>query len=391
MPRRKTHEDFIKEMNIKKPNIKILGEYINACTKIKCKCLIDGCEWEAMPSMVLTKTGCPKCGIISSTNNSKIKRRKSHSQFIEEAKYKNPNIEILTEYINKRTKVKCRCKIDGYEWEANPSDIIKGCRCPKCFHIFRVSKQKKTPEKFNEQIKEIHPNIELLSKYINNRTKVKCRCRVDGYEWEAKPGNLLNGCGCYECGIKKISDKNRKTNLEIKEDMKRIDKNIEIISGYKSSKTKVKCRCKIDGYEWETEFYSLVKRGYGCPKCNSFISKGEIKIEKYCSENYLKYKRQYKIKGCKNRNKLPFDFALFDKNKLIALVEYQGKQHYKPIKHFGGEKTFKEQQKRDEIKREYCKANDIKLIEIPYWEKDIETFIDERLNNIGHNIQLSII
>ena len=36
MAKRKTHEEFIKEISIKHPNIKILTEYKNAKSKIKC-------------------------------------------------------------------------------------------------------------------------------------------------------------------------------------------------------------------------------------------------------------------------------------------------------------------------------------------------------------------
>jgi len=52
------------------------------------------------------------------------------------------------------------------------------------------------------------------------------------------------------------------------------------------------------------------------------------------------------------------------------LIEYDGIQHFKPIKYFGGEEKFKFQQKTDFIKNEYCKNNNIKLLRIPYWEFD---------------------
>ena len=40
----------------------------------------------------------------------------------------------------------------------------------------------------------------------------------------------------------------------------------------------------------------------------------------------------------------------------------------KPINFFGGVEAFKEQRIRDNIKRDYCKANKIHLIEIPFYE-----------------------
>ena len=35
MPRKKTHEEFVEEMKVKNPNIKILGKYKTAKEKVK--------------------------------------------------------------------------------------------------------------------------------------------------------------------------------------------------------------------------------------------------------------------------------------------------------------------------------------------------------------------
>lgn len=37
---------------------------------------------------------------------------------------------------------------------------------------------------------------------------------------------------------------------------------------------------------------------------------------------------------------LRFDFALFENEKLIGLIEYNGRQHYEPIEYFGGTDNF---------------------------------------------------
>ena len=63
---------------------------------------------------------------------------------------------------------------------------------------------------------------------------------------------------------------------------------------------------------------------------------------------------------------MPFDFYLPELN---ICVEFDGIQHFKPIKYFGGEKTLKITQKHDKMKNEYCKENNIHLIRIKYNEK----------------------
>lgn len=74
---------------------------------------------------------------------------------------------------------------------------------------------------------------------------------------------------------------------------------------------------------------------------------------------------------------LKFDFAVFDENGIKFLIEYQGKQHYESSDFFGGEEKFRLQQKYDNMKKEYCKRNNIQLLIISYWEKDIEKIIEE--------------
>lgn len=127
MPRRKTHEEFIEEMRIKHPNIEVLDKYVDNGTKIKVHCKIDGYEWYSTRRKLINKNhGCPKCA---------GRNKKSHEEFIEEFYEKNPNaenIEILGEYINNKTKIKCRCRIDGEIWYPTPSDLLRGHNCPKC-------------------------------------------------------------------------------------------------------------------------------------------------------------------------------------------------------------------------------------------------------------------
>ena len=79
---------------------------------------------------------------------------------------------------------------------------------------------------------------------------------------------------------------------------------------------------------------------------------------------------------CKNIKKLRFDFYLPNIN---ICIEYQGEFHYKTIEGISKINSLTTQIKCDNIKKEYCKNNNIELIEIPYWDfKNIETI----LNNI---------
>ena len=77
---------------------------------------------------------------------------------------------------------------------------------------------------------------------------------------------------------------------------------------------------------------------------------------------------QKSFSDCKNINVLKFDFYL---PKYNLCIEYNGIQHYQAIDYFGGEERFKQQQKLDTIKQQWCTENNIKLIIIPYLDFSI--------------------
>ena len=69
-------------------------------------------------------------------------------------------------------------------------------------------------------------------------------------------------------------------------------------------------------------------------------------------------------------NPLRFDFAIFDNNKLILLIEYDGEQHFKWLKGWQTKEEFEKLQYHDQLKNTYCKNNNIPLLRIPYYDFD---------------------
>lgn len=104
---------------------------------------------------------------------------------------------------------------------------------------------------------------------------------------------------------------------------------------------------------------------YGNTKsCGCLVSYLETYLKSYFNKNNFYYKEQYSFPDLYDRNPsypLRFDFAIFDKNnKLKFLVECQGRQHYDNTSKF----YSKDGIKRDLLKENYCKNNNIKLIKI---------------------------
>lgn len=112
-------------------------------------------------------------------------------------------------------------------------------------------------------------------------------------------------------------------------------------------------------------------RSRGCPKCYQFKSRGEQQILLFLEKNNIKYIPQ-KTFAPLNKSKYRFDFFLPDFN---LAIEYQGEQHYRNNNFF--KESLTAIQNRDNIKRQYCKDNNIDLLEIKYIDLNNISFILE--------------
>lgn len=94
-------------------------------------------------------------------------------------------------------------------------------------------------------------------------------------------------------------------------------------------------------------------------------------------QNRIPFQREVSFKGLNGLKNVPlrFDFAIFKGQKLIALLEYDGEQHFKFTKHFHKSIfDFKRAREWDRRKNSYCLTHGIPLIRIPYWDLENLTF-----------------
>lgn len=117
-------------------------------------------------------------------------------------------------------------------------------------------------------------------------------------------------------------------------------------------------------------------RSRGCPVCYQFKSIGEQKIMSFLEKYNIEYIPQ-KTFAPLNKSKYRFDFYI---PQLKWAIEYQGEQHYYERSLF--KDNLSTIQKRDEIKRQYCKDNNIKLFEISYKDlKNIDNILTSMFND----------
>lgn len=272
----------------------------------------------------------------------------------------------LVEYKNSKVKVKIICSKHG-EFFQTPHNHLMGCGCPKCSN--KKEQKKLTTESFIVKAKTINNNYDYSKvDYVNINTKVKIICPKHGV-FEITPHNFLAGHGCQICGFE-ISHQKRYTTKSFIEKAKRthpdLDYSKTIYNGFFKN---IIITCPKHG-DFEQTPCNHLRRLDSCPKCSS--SKGENKIRNYLKENGILFEEQKKFKETK---KLRYDFYLLKED---LLIEYNGRQHYEPVKAFGGEEQLIKQQENDKIKKEYAEKYH-NFLEISY--KDFNN-IEEILRTV---------
>lgn len=285
-------------------------------------------------------------------------------------KERNPNLQLLSDYNGYRNDVTVECRICGYVRTTMAENLVgKNPRiCPKC-----SGKLKLTHNEYIADIERIHKGkIIVLGKYKNKTTKILHKCTICDYEWDCMPIKLTapsGVTGCPKCSGNLIKSHTKYIN-ELKEH------NIPLLplEKYINTHTPILHKCTNCNSERYCSPHNVLS-GRICPVCNA--SKGESFISCYLQKNNIEYIAQHRFIDCVDKKPLPFDFYLPFYN---VVVEYDGELHYEAVDYFGGDDKLKYTQNHDNIKNDYCKEHNIKLIRIPYWDFDnIEEILNREL------------
>jgi very-short-patch-repair endonuclease len=134
----------------------------------------------------------------------------------------------------------------------------------------------------------------------------------------------------------------------------------------KLNKRKIKDSTFVGPDKYPSELTKAQGKIYRAQK-NCKMSSGEEMVFKVLVENGLKYERNaYFSDLCFNGRNLMFFYDFYIKE-LNLIIEYDGEYHYLPIR---GKDKLAEQKRKDQIKNGYCKQKKIRLLRIPYTEKD---------------------
>lgn len=374
MARKKTHEEFVKEVFERVGDeYSVLSEYKGARIQVWMRHNSEKCSYHEYPvtpnNFLNNGRRCPKCFGTP---------KKTTEQFKQEVfELVGEEYEVISEYVNNKTEVWMRHnnkECDYYEFPVMPNSFLRlGTRCPKCAGNMR----RDTNYFKSEVFKLVGNEYDVLGEYKNAHTEILMRHNKCGYKWDVTPDSFKRGTRCPKCSKRVRKD----TDYFKREVFERVGNEYEVLGEYENAKTEILMKHNECGKSFPITPNNFL-HGRRCPYCQE--SRGEKRIVEVLNELNITYERQYKFDDCKCIRPLPFDFAIFNKNNdLVALIEYQGEQHYEPIEVFGGEEKYIKTKTNDLIKKKYCEKKNIKLIEIPYWQFDnIENIIRQHFSDL---------
>lgn len=293
-------------------------------------------------------------------------KKKTHEEYVKELAIKNPDVEVIGQYIDAKTKIAHCCKRHNIIWDISPSNALKGQGCNECRYEKNSTRQLKSHEQYLTEVERLNPHVVVLGVYTGASVAILHKCKYCGKEWNIRPSDVLNGKSCRECSCQRFGQRMRKSHQQYVGDLLKINIDIEPVGDYINTDTAILHKCKVCGHIWPIKPNHTLA-GHGCPVCNQ--SRGEREISGWLDESHIKYIPQHKFSDCRDKLPLPFDFYLPQEN---ICIEYDGLQHFEPIDWFGGEESLKITQYHDNIKTNYCKENKITLIRIAYNQSVIE-------------------
>ena len=302
---------------------------------------------------------------------------KTHDKFYVKAKELSLNshaeVEVTCDYCGAKFKKKFSFVTRGRK--DIPKDACSNCKQQKQQDVSRAKRMNASYGLAKSICDEkgyifIEPDCE----YKNQHMYIEFICPKHGKQ-KISLFNFLNKKICAKCAIEQ-----KKTNkLDISYVISKIENDgNELLnpSDYKRTtihNLRIKCKC---GNEYITSFDCYIHMGVNrCPICTKRISKNELGVADVLDKYNVAYEREKRFIDCRDKLPLPFDFYL---PKYNLLIEFDGEQHYKPIRN--NVLKFQSTQHHDKIKSDYCNAHNVDLLRIPYWEKkNIETIIRDKL------------
>jgi len=347
-----------------------LVDYVNSQLPVEIICSMHGIFKRSPSDFLKSERGCQMCA----KEFVKTKRtNKALDSFIKKSKHKFEGKfdYSLVNFVNSKTPVEIICPIHGKFKQRIGVHMKAKYGCDKCAEVETF----KGLKYFIDRANYVHNfmfdySMNDIDSFKKSCDKIKIKCK-NGHIFEQQINSHCNGRGCKICNEPCHDTESFIELASVKHHFKYDYSKVNYIK--QDVPIIITCPIHGDFLQRPMNHLHLLR---GCSKCKQ--SKGENIIRFFLEENNIKYIPQKKFRNCKNINELPFDFYLIDYN---ICIEYDGQQHFKPIKKYGGGESFKKLKIRDKIKTNYCQDSNIVLIRIAYNENVIEKLKAELLKH----------
>jgi hypothetical protein len=178
---------FKEYMRITHPTLLVVGEYINAKSKVLVKGAC-GHEWEIVPDRLKSKGTGSTCRIC---NPVQVYNKKTQEQFEQEVATITPNIKVVGKYINAKTSILVECNDCHNTWSIIPDNFLTqkiGSICRKCTPAIT---RKKSTEQFIADLSLLYPTVKVLSEYTHSRELIQIGYTTCDHTTQVRPNNIL--------------------------------------------------------------------------------------------------------------------------------------------------------------------------------------------------------
>lgn len=214
-----------------------------------------------------------------------MSRRLSQEEFVSRIDKRNDNWNLITNFERTDYPITIQCKYHNWvrkEIKKSNSLITSHILCDECERV-------RLGNNFKNRLLEYHSSISLIGKYIDAVTDTRFKCDECGFEFDAKPNNMISDKKVKLCPNCKTNNR-IKENKNITNELNKIANRhgYSLIGNFISYKDNILCKCE-NGHE----FYknpTNIKKGSMCIECfknNMHLYQSKPFIETH--ENLSKY------------------------------------------------------------------------------------------------------
>lgn len=366
--------------------------FVDPYTKVEVQCKHG--SFFITPGNLIYGYGCTLCGRERTVAAKKL----NQEIFLDRVIPLHPYCDFSNAiYITVFDKVKVLCTKHNNNFEITPSHLFQSKGCYYCGLEKISNKLSSNTEEFIKKAIKIAPQYDYSKvDYKNNHTNVIINCIPHG-DFVMTPNSFLDGGRiCPECTKENvIKERELYYGNKFIEEAKIIfpeyifDKTI-----YKKSMELVIIEC-IDHGLFEA-YPKRILNGYGCKYCRRNFGElfTTIVFEIIFKTKFIKIRPDWLMRVANNRRtNLELDgYAFIEYLNYAIAFEYQGRHHEEIVLDFHmTEEDLIKRKLYDQIKRDKCKEQNVKLIEIPQFNKnfkpkDLKDFIGCKCIELGINL-----